>query len=52
IMWPVFTEIYAKSFKPLTDGQVDIQTAYTEAERPLRVFMYRQMAHDPSSVRL
>ena len=52
IMWPTFTEIYNKSFKPMTDGQINIETAYTEAEKPLRLFMYKQMAHDPSHIRL
>jgi flagellar biosynthetic protein FliP len=46
IMWPTFTEVYEKSFKPLADGQVGVETAYREAERPLRMFMYRQMAND------
>ena len=32
IMWPTFTEIYNKSFKPMADGQINIETAYTEAE--------------------
>ena len=43
IMWPTFTEIYNRSFKPMADG---------EAEKPLRLFMYKQMAHDPSHIRL
>ena len=52
IMWPTFTDIYNKSFKPMADGQINIETAYTEAEKPLRLFMYKQMAHDPSHIRL
>lgn len=52
VMWPTFNEIYAKSFKPMADGQINIETAYTEAEKPLRLFMYKQMAHDPSHIRL
>ena len=52
IMWPTLTEIYNKSFKPMADGQINIETAYTEAEKPLRLFMYKQMAHDPSHIRL
>jgi len=50
IMWPTLNEIYTKSFKPLSDGQMNIETAYTEAEKPLRLFMYRQMAHDTSNI--
>lgn len=52
VMWPTFNEIYTKSFKPMADGQINIETAYTEAEKPLRLFMYKQMAHDPSHIRL
>ncbi len=52
IMWPTFTEIYSKSFKPLADGQMNIGTAYTEAEKPIRLFMYRQMSADTSSIEL
>ena len=52
IMWPTFTEIYSKSFKPLADGQMNIETAYTEAEKPIRLFMYRQMSADTSSIEL
>jgi len=50
IMWPTFNEIYSKSFKPLSDGQINVEMAFTEAEKPLRLFMYRQMAHDPSNI--
>ena len=50
IMWPTFTEIYNRSFKPMAGGEINIETAYTEAEKPLRLFMYKQMAHDPTHV--
>lgn len=43
IMWPTFMDIYSNSFKPLSDGEISIETAFTEAEAPLRIFMYRQM---------
>lgn len=46
IMWPTFTQIYDNAFKPLADGQISVQTAYTEAEAPLRIFMYNQMRDD------
>ena len=52
VMQPVFTQIYENAFKPMSDGQIDFETAYKEAEKPLRIFMYKQMAHDPSSVRM
>ena len=29
IMWPTFTEVYNKSFKPMADGEINLETAYT-----------------------
>ncbi len=46
IMWPTFTQIYTNSFKPLADGQIGVETAYKEAEAPLRIFMFKQMGDD------
>jgi flagellar biosynthetic protein FliP len=43
IMWPTFTDMYQNSFKPLSDGNINVETAYREAEAPLRIFMARQM---------
>ena len=50
VMWPTFTSIYENSFKPLNEGQIGIEEAYREAEAPLRIFMYSQMAEDPSYI--
>jgi flagellar biosynthetic protein FliP len=50
IMWPTMNEIYTKAYKPFSDGTMNIETAYTEAEKPIRLFMYRQMANDTSSI--
>ncbi|MCI1207852.1 MAG: flagellar type III secretion system pore protein FliP [Treponema sp.] len=52
VMWPVFTTIYTNSLKPLSNGQISIQQAYTQAEAPLRVFMYSQMSNDTSNISL
>lgn len=52
IMWPTFTEIYDKSFKPLSEGTMNVENAWTEAEKPVRLFMYRQMSNDTSSIAL
>jgi flagellar biosynthetic protein FliP len=52
IMWPTFQLIYDNSFKPLADGQISVETAYREAEAPLRLFMYRQVQGNPDSIRL
>lgn len=50
IMWPTFTQVYDNSFKPLADGKLDIPGAYAEAEKPIRMFMYRQMSKDTSTI--
>ncbi|HAH63338.1 MAG TPA: flagellar biosynthetic protein FliP [Treponema sp.] len=52
VMWPTFTQIYNKSFKPLSDGQISIDEAYKEAEAPMRIFMYSQMSEDTSYISL
>lgn len=52
IMWPTFQEIYDRSFKPLSDGQIGLEEAYTQAEKPLRLFMYNQMSGNPNNIRL
>lgn len=52
IMWPTFTDIYENSFKPLSEGTAGIEQAYEAAEKPVRMFMYRQMASDTSSIAL
>jgi len=44
IMWPTFTSIYTNSVQPLAAGELSVENAYREAEAPLRLFMYRQMA--------
>lgn len=50
IMWPTFTQMYEKSFKPLSDGEIEISEAYHQAEAPIRQFMYTQMAGDTSYI--
>jgi len=43
IMWPTFDQIYQNSFRPLSQGTINVEQAYREAEGPLRLFMFRQM---------
>jgi len=43
IMWPTFSVIYDKSIKPLSAGEINVSTAYHEAEAPLRLFMFNQL---------
>ena len=50
IMWPTFTKMYDTAFKPLSDGQISIEEAYHNAEAPIRIFMYSQMAKDTSYI--
>lgn len=52
IMWPTFTQIYEGAYKPLSDGTINIEQAYSETEKPLRMFMYKQMSSDTSSISL
>src|SRR5574344_2573952 len=50
VMWPVLQQIYKDSYKPLSDGQISVEQAYTKAEAPLRLFMYKQMAKDTTYI--
>ena len=43
IMWPTFDQIYQNSFRPLSQGEINVEQAFREAEGPLRLFMFRQM---------
>lgn len=52
VMWPTFTQIYNNSFKPLSGGQIPIERAFGEAEAPLRIFMYKQMANNTEYISL
>jgi flagellar biosynthetic protein FliP len=52
IMWPTIEIVYENAFRPLAAGEINVETAYREAEAPLRVFMYRQMQGRPENIRL
>jgi len=52
IMWPVFDRINADALQPLSRGEIQVSEAYSAAERPLRAFMYAQMADDTDNIRL
>jgi flagellar biosynthesis protein FliP len=43
VMWPVFTDIYDNGFKPFADGEITTAQMLTEAEKPIRLFMYKQL---------
>lgn len=46
VMWPTFSQIYTNAYKPMADGQINLETAYREAEKPVRIFMAEQMDGD------
>ena len=52
IMWPTLNDIYQNALKPFGDGKLGLQEMYTNTEKPLRLFMYRQMGNDSDSIRL
>ena len=43
IMWPTFDAVYRNSLQPLSAGEISVETAFREAETPMREFMFRQM---------
>ncbi len=52
LMWPTFNEMYENAYQPLQAGEIGLDEAYQRFEGPIRVFMFRQMERDPSSVAL
>lgn len=52
IMWPTITDIYDNAYKPFSDGKINIQQAEQNFEKPIRIFMYRQMRANPDNIRL
>lgn len=43
VMWPTLNEIYQESFKPFSKGEIQIAQMYSNAEKPLRSFMFNQI---------
>ena len=52
VMWPTFTRVYDNAYKPLSNNEITIEEAYHEAEAPIRMFMYGQMANDTSYIKM
>ncbi len=52
IMWPTFTDVYDNSLKPFSNGEIGIEEMYKNAERPVRIFMFRQMQNHPENIKL
>ncbi len=52
VMWPTFTNVYDNAFKPMRDEQIGIEEAFDRAQKPIRFFMYTQMADDTRYIEL
>jgi flagellar biosynthetic protein FliP len=52
IMWPTLTDVYTASLKPFGDGTIGLSEMFSKAEKPLRLFMFRQMGNDAENIRL
>ncbi len=52
IMWPTVTDVYDNAYKPFSEGKIGVQEAYQRFEKPMRIFMYRQMASHPDNIEL
>ncbi|MGL4523929.1 MAG: flagellar type III secretion system pore protein FliP [Spirochaetia bacterium] len=52
IMWPTLSDVYEKSLRPMAEGQITTQQMVSEAESPIRIFMYKQMQQSPENIRL
>ena len=52
VMWPTFTAVYDNAFAPLSRGEITLEAAFTQAESPLRIFMYSQMPEDTRTIAL
>ncbi|HEY9595807.1 MAG TPA: flagellar type III secretion system pore protein FliP [Spirochaetia bacterium] len=52
IMWPTLTQVYNESLKPFSDGKIGLSEMYTNAEKPVRTFMFNQMGNDTDSLKL
>ena len=52
VMWPTFSTMYEKSFRPLANEEIGLEEAYQQAELPIRQFMFEQMSDDTSYIRM
>lgn len=52
IMWPTFTQIYDNALKPYSEESITLEEMYTEAEAPLRRFMFSQLKGNYDNVKL
>jgi flagellar biosynthetic protein FliP len=52
IMWPTFQSVYEDSFRPLSQGEIALEEAFTRAASPMRMFMFNQMSGNQRSITL
>lgn len=52
IMWPTFTQVYETSLRPFGEGKMGLAEMYSNAEKPVRIFMYRQLGNDVEPIRV
>lgn len=52
VMWPTLQAVNDDALKPMAEGKIGVEQAYTAAEKPFRIFMYRQMQGNPENIRL
>lgn len=51
VMWPTLVEVQESALAPFLSGRMDSTQAFARAEKPLRLFMYRQLQNDPDMIR-
>ncbi|WP_287282771.1 flagellar type III secretion system pore protein FliP [Treponema sp.] len=49
-MWPTFKNVYDDAYKPLSNNEITLKESIDIAQKPVRLFMYRQMAGDDSYI--
>lgn len=52
IMWPTLTTVYEESFVPFAEGEIGFEEMYSNAEAPMRFFMFRQLQGDYRNIEL
>lgn len=52
IMWPTFQQMYDQAFKPFAEEKISTEQLYANAEKPLRMFMVKQLNGSYDNVRL
>jgi flagellar biosynthetic protein FliP len=52
VMWPTGEQIYNEAFKPFADEKIGVEEFYSKAEKPIRIFMAKQMGGSYDNIRL